>query len=130
MNQKLNLLMQKIRKFFPKSKHFVFNVQKGAGEASLRPTCAPIYHAIKEKKKKKACGNAGLKWTGTVPVTYREKYYLKEAGLKSLEPFFSTLHKWNPLQIFFKDFGRIYSWNIYWTAIFGDGHSDRAVIKY
>ena len=62
--------MQKIRAFFPKSKHFVFNVQKGAGEAyvqkgareaSLRPTCAPIYHAIKAKKKKKACGNAGLK---------------------------------------------------------------------
>ena len=41
--------------------------------------------------------------------------------------FFPALHKWNPSQKFFKDFGQIYSWNIYWTAIFRNGYSDRTL---
>ena len=83
--------MRKIRAFFPKFERFFSIFKKGQG----RP---PLPYK-KRKKKKNTCGNACLKGTGTVPVTYREKHYLKEAGLKSLKLFFQlytneTLHRY------------------------------------
>ena len=75
-----------------KSKHFFLNLstffqfsKRGRESLSLPPTCTPIYHTIKAKKKKKNT-------SGTVPVTYREKHSEK-ARPKSLNFFFSALHK-------------------------------------
>ena len=90
--------------FLNLSTSFQFS-KRGKGGLPFSPTCRPVYHTIKAKKEENASGNACLKGTGTVPLTYREKHYLKNAGLKSLNfSFFFHFTQMKPFTDIFQGF--------------------------
>ena len=107
--------MRTIRAFFPKSEHFFQFSKKG----KVRPPPSPFLRAClpcnKGKKEEKRYWKCLPKRNWNSPCDVQGKAFFKKNWSEISQLFmffFSTLYKWNPSQIFVKDFCYISSWNI------------------